>query len=712
MSAGGNTPIFDRHDVGFTPALATSLQSHKQDLLGNVSRRKHSDDSVTSRGQLSDISGSEDNPSSRESSTFLRDIHHGVSLCSTRIRSRERLLGVSSVSMAKSLDKNYGIPKVVHQPTSIVLTTDDGQVTTFKSDTHIPLKKPDITDFGQLNKHPTSIQKNYKKCLRERYLKSQSSSSTDRSSSDMHQQAYKDIHTPVDSEEISSLKLSELLPLSSSVEPQSFVMIPMLSEDTGDFMEYQKSPAPPIKMSALPTATDPNDLTNSQHVPGKETFRPSPQHEQSHQDLPFSVPRKQSPFLTPHEKPKSRKLGEHRLHSENDVHVCLCQVCGQLFASDDDLAKHMVKHLPAETIRPGANKNIHFCKICNRSFSRSEKLTRHMRLHTRLKQYECSDCGQVFSRSNHLNTHKRTHTSEKPYKCPLCFYASCERDMITRHLRTHHKKSSKRKDLPVHEGQCDMRKRSAISPEKYFKSAIDSLDVDSPTGQGSLNRGDSSEKHMSVSRGDSSKKNLSISKGDSSRKNPSISRGDSSEKQLSVSRGDSSEKNLSISRGAGSEKNMSISRGDSSEKKLSVSRGESSRKKLSISKGDSSEKNLSISRSDSSEKQLSIFRGESSEKNLPVSRGDSSRKNLSISRGNISEKNLSISRGDNSGKNLSIADSSEKNLSIPKGDNSGKNRSNSDSSEKNLSISRNDSGVSLWESSTSESTDQTALQPQ
>ena len=82
--------------------------------------------------------------------------------------------------------------------------------------------------------------------------------------------------------------------------------------------------------------------------------------------------------------------------SESDM-TYLCPVCGQVFPTNDNLAKHMAKHLPTETVRtgPGGDNKVHYCKVCNRSFSRSDMLTRHMRLHTGLKPYECHDCGQV-----------------------------------------------------------------------------------------------------------------------------------------------------------------------------------------------------------------------------------------------------------------------------------------------------------------------------
>ncbi|XP_005103227.1 uncharacterized protein LOC101846666 [Aplysia californica] len=186
-----------------------------------------------------------------------------------------------------------------------------------------------------------------------------------------------------------------------------------------------------------------------------------------------------------------------RSFSDSDV-AYQCPVCGQVFPSNDNLAKHMAKHLPTETVRSADNNKIHYCKVCDRSFSRSDMLTRHMRLHTGLKPYECMDCGQVFSRSDHLNTHKRTHTGEKPYRCPQCPYAACRRDMITRHMRTHAKRTPKRgRYLSVPDDAAssgDLRKCSVSSTETSESqdpsggrtcsslSSIDSLDLE--LGQG------------------------------------------------------------------------------------------------------------------------------------------------------------------------------------------------------------------------------------
>ncbi|XP_069108352.1 uncharacterized protein [Argopecten irradians] len=632
----------------------------------------HGDDSF--RGHYSDISGSEDSPSSREASPYTKDHTHSV----------------------HGDGGSYEEKRMIHQPTSIVITSDDDCVTTVKSDTDLS----PLADEGRARSRHL-YPGNFKKFLHARYLKSQkhsgSSSSTDTSLD--HSQDKSDASLGTASPDLQSCETSIEVPESAVSPSLSFeAKSPEVTSETSDdgdvFMGpsgKQPSTQKRTKPSSLPHSGsgEPLDLTNTPSfrgpIPTPRIFPPDSGLSTSDPDLmnpsaakqQFSSYVHRSPgVLTPHYissaqssplcsvpegghvfnfnlpspyegfysdpellspspmspglhfafppratmvtsmselnrlavsprayypnqplKVPSQKLstspvgkmevnesqnveGSRRTLSDSDAY--LCPVCTQVFPSYDNLAKHMAKHLPTETVvRPGENNKVHYCKVCNRCFSRSDMLTRHMRLHTGLKPYECTDCGQVFSRSDHLNTHKRTHTGEKPYRCPQCPYAACRRDMITRHMRTHAKRSAKRgKYLSVPDREGEVRKSSVSStdttdsPEQsmrtYSASSADSLDLDSTGSKLSVSRGDSGER-FSVSRGDSGEWSpYPVSRGDSGERFP-ISRGDSGDPQLPVSRGDSSERVFS---GYG-DKSFPVSRGDSGDLQFPISRGDS-----------------------------------------------------------------------------------------------------------------------------------------
>lgn len=651
---------------------------------------QHSDDSF--RGHYSDISGSEDSPSSREASPYTKDY-------SSR--------GASSLQ--GDLGSYDDVPreekKIIHQPTSIVITSDDDCVTTVKSDTDLS----PLTEEGRAQRrhlHPG----NFKKFLHARYLKSQkhsgSSSSTDTSlehSQDKSDTSFDGASPDLQSRE-ASLEVQETVSSPShSIEDKSPEVTSETSDDGGDvFMGLsgkQPSTQKRTKPQSLPQGSgEPLDLTNSPSFRGpiptprivppdsglstsdSDLMSPSaakqqfssfvhrspgvltPHYVSSAQSSPlcsvpegghvfnfnlpspfegfysdpemlspspispglhFAFPPRATmvtsmselnrlavsprayypnhPLQLPSQNQSVSPVGKMEVHESHegsrrtlsDSDAYLCPVCTQVFPSYDNLAKHMAKHLPTETVRQGDNNKVHYCKVCNRSFSRSDMLTRHMRLHTGLKPYECTDCGQVFSRSDHLNTHKRTHTGEKPYRCPQCPYAACRRDMITRHMRTHAKRSAKRgKYLSVPDRDSDVRKSSVSSTDTteshehsmrtFSASSADSLELDSTGSKLSVSRGDSGDR-FSVSRGDSGEWSpYPVSRGDSGERY-SVSRGDSGDRPISVSRGDSSERAFPCY----SERSYPVSQVEDGDKSFPVSRGDSGELQFPISRGDS-----------------------------------------------------------------------------------------------------------------------------
>ncbi|KAL0953691.1 hypothetical protein HGRIS_004886 [Hohenbuehelia grisea] len=150
-----------------------------------------------------------------------------------------------------------------------------------------------------------------------------------------------------------------------------------------------------------------------------------------------------------------------------EVHKCLWESCGEMFASCNDLTEHLnsvhvgsgrgqyecrwegcdrsgersfaskqkiCRHLQTHTgHRPFQ------CKVCNQHFSEAATLQQHMRRHTHEKPYKCTHpgCGKSFSIRGALTIHERTHNGDKPFKCTFCEKAFAESSNLSKHLRTH-----------------------------------------------------------------------------------------------------------------------------------------------------------------------------------------------------------------------------------------------------------------------------------
>ena len=617
---------------GFFLSSSPSRASH---LRSQAFRFQQSDDSVTSRGHYSDISGSEDDPSSREASPYAKDIRPQTIHSECKDSFEEQCVPLSNQR------------RVIHQPTSIVITSDDDCVTTVKTaDDIIPKREDGVPSSAKLRRGPL-VPGNYKKYLHARYVQSQkhsgssSLSSTDTSSIDHSQDKSSDclsgaaspdvqsretsldtldlgggsiegevsddgdvfmgnsnrtshgqsMQSPLSQRDVGSpsilhphqspgsiydagsrqgspalsqhavspsimhqrqgspsisigspsmshpgspsLHHQQIASPSMTHQPASPLSQPLMTHQPASplsqpLMTHQPAsplsqplmthqPASPLSQPQQQDTAKPLDLTQQPYMipatprviapptsgqssdsdlmstssamqPQPQQFSPfnhrspggalptqflSPAQSSSLCSVPeghmfdFGLP---SPFefysdqehlspsplspgvrfafpprgsmmssmsalsrlaVSPRATPYYPNQPHDAKHSTNvptkmeegteshverrtlsDSDAYLCQVCTQVFPTYDNLAKHMAKHLPTETVRQADNNKIHYCKVCNRSFSRSDMLTRHMRLHTGLKPYECTDCGQVFSRSDHLNTHKRTHTGK------------------------------------------------------------------------------------------------------------------------------------------------------------------------------------------------------------------------------------------------------------------------------------------------------------
>lgn len=196
-------------------------------------------------------------------------------------------------------------------------------------------------------------------------------------------------------------------------------------------------------------------------------------------------------------------IAHGRVHIETDQRV-VCNYCGQVFGSWDDLKQHAplienppstsdatkqdTNHTGIELYKykrlPDSSKQ-YTCDICQKKFSKFHNLKKHLDLHAKnlINKFTCEHCGRDFKTKatlqrhtythtggektfhcqicgkdffkDYKSTHLRIHRGEKKYQCPLCgksFYTSSK---LSTHLKVH-------KNVRKH--NCDMCDRSFMFP--------------------------------------------------------------------------------------------------------------------------------------------------------------------------------------------------------------------------------------------------------
>lgn len=124
----------------------------------------------------------------------------------------------------------------------------------------------------------------------------------------------------------------------------------------------------------------------------------------------------------------SRTLMKHSWeHSSEKNHSC--SKCGKTFHNKARLKRHMQSH---------RNKSV-TCDVCSEEFPDGRSLMNHRHSHTNVsgRQFPCKECGKTFGSRSSQQIHMRIHTGERPYGCRFCWKAFADGGTLRKHERIH-----------------------------------------------------------------------------------------------------------------------------------------------------------------------------------------------------------------------------------------------------------------------------------
>ncbi|XP_023939167.2 zinc finger protein OZF isoform X2 [Bicyclus anynana] len=127
-------------------------------------------------------------------------------------------------------------------------------------------------------------------------------------------------------------------------------------------------------------------------------------------------------------------LRKHIKRAHTEQKDFICAACGRGFAFKAELRSHN-RSVHEKHLRP---KKQFKCKICSKTYKCSKSVVVHERsVHTGQRPAVCTICASSFYHEDYLKEHMRLHTGETPFKCPICGRGYAQRCNMKSHLRIH-----------------------------------------------------------------------------------------------------------------------------------------------------------------------------------------------------------------------------------------------------------------------------------
>ncbi|XP_055379656.1 zinc finger protein 845-like [Condylostylus longicornis] len=161
----------------------------------------------------------------------------------------------------------------------------------------------------------------------------------------------------------------------------------------------------------------------------------------------------------------------------------ICEECGKVFATSDQLNSHKVVHSDFTPFQcpkcPKSFKRLtslrthidchedtkYICPICGCQLNTKTILRRHMVIHSDEKKYKCNFCQKEFKRTKALKNHLILHTGLKPYECPFC-----DQTFANGSNSRKHQKNSHPAELAAMERSGEKRACKNVPPLEHLKA--------------------------------------------------------------------------------------------------------------------------------------------------------------------------------------------------------------------------------------------------